>query len=497
MRWLLTWCGVCAVLAAPVAAQPQPNLLANSGFEEIGPDGKPLQWSLLGKGELVTDEKLAHGGKHYARVRFEDCAIQTVPIEPNTYYFVEGFVRGEKPDTDEVPRIKVYFQNAAGKSSLIAGGYITKPSYRDWQPFRITLRSPQDGASVAVRLIGQFNGYDWFHFDEVTMRKVPMREWPAAADLPDVNGQTVVVPDLEDVWSFAMYRVPPAAQAPIDGLLTTQAWTARAQEVLSRPPTCDFDIRFRRPVNTSWVLIHAISPDERLGQAALFTLPPDRHDEGRKLLDISAGDNVIHSLRLKPQPLPGLRVRLYGTDRRTALVQEIQAFGVRPGLTEQGAAVRFGTGAPREGERAALEALYANDEDRQALVGGLDARPTAEAPSASPLTVKAGKTLSLFADVTGGKACGVKSVTLRVQPQGLPAGSVVEVCLKQPAELDLNLGYAELTDSREERADQPRENDDSGQFHGQPPPCRRARYHTLSSAGVTVNWYKYRGGARP
>ena len=272
MRWLLTWCGVCAALAAPVAAQPQPNLLANSGFEEIGADGKPLQWSFLGKGELVTDGKPAHGGKHYARVRFEDCAIQTVAIEPNTYYFIEGFVRAEDPSSTEVPRVKVYFQTAADKTSLISGGFITKPSYRDWQPFRITLRSPADGVKVAVRLIGQFNGSDWFHFDDVTMRAVPLREWPAAATLPDLNGQTVVVADLEDVWSFALYRVAPRAQAPIDGLLTTAAWSARAQEITVRPPTCDFDLRFGRPVSASWVLIHAISPDEPLGQAALFAL---------------------------------------------------------------------------------------------------------------------------------------------------------------------------------------------------------------------------------
>ena len=466
MRVLALLC-VCTVLAClPAHAQPQPNLIANSGFEEVGADGKTLTWGFLGGGELVRDAAAAHAGQHYARVRFEDCAVQTVPVEPNTYYFVEGFVRAEDPASTEVPRVKVYFQTAADKASLISGGFITKPSYRQWQPFRITLRSPADGVKVAVRLIGQFNGTDWFHFDDVTVRKVPMREWPQAAELPNVNGQTVIVSDLEDVWSFALYRVPPGAQAPIDGLLATQAWTARAQEIVARPPNCDFDLRFGQPVSIAWVLIHAISPDERLGKAALFTLPADRHDEGQKLLDLPATESVIHSLTLRPQVRQGLRLRLYGTDRRTAIVQEIQAFGLRPGLVEKGQAVTFGGEALNEAEKGALEAVYAAGDDRQALTGGLEARTTAGGglegrttaggglggrPTPA-VTVSAGKALNLFADVTGGKACGVKSVTLRAHAPGLKAGSVVEVCLKQPEELDLNLGRAELTDRRDERA---------------------------------------------
>lgn len=448
MRTLGLLCSSILLALAPIQAQTSPNLLANPGFEALGSEGQLAAWTFQGKGELVADSKRAHGGAHYVRVRFDDCALQTVPVEPNTYYFVEGFIRAEKADTDEVPRIKVYFSTAAGKTSLIGGGFITKASYRDWQPFRVTLRAPQDATQVAVRLIGEFNGDDWFHFDDVTMRQVPLREWPAASELPDVNGHTVVVADREDVWSFALYRVPPAAQAPIDGLLTTSAWTARAQEIASRPPTCDFDLRFGKPVSASWVLIHAVSPDERLGRAALFALPQDRHDEGAKLLDVPASEKVIHSLRFPDQSLDGLRLRLYGTDQRTAVVQEIQAFGLRPGVAARGPSVALTPGAPGEAESAALAELYASDDDRQAL-GGSAVPPS---PSNPAVAVKASKYLNLFADLTGGRTCGVRSVTLRVLPRGLQPGSVMELALKQPAELDLDLGWAELTDRREDRA---------------------------------------------
>ncbi|MBU0611697.1 MAG: hypothetical protein KKI08_27720, partial [Armatimonadetes bacterium] len=352
------------LLTFPIGAQPQPNLLANSGFEELAPDGKAASWTPYGGCTLVQDAKLAHGGTRYMRVRFEDSASQTVPVEPNSYYFVEGFVRGENPATDEVPRIKVYFQDANDKTVLISGGFITKPSYRDWQPFRVTLRSPQDGVKVAVRLIGEFNGSDWFHFDDVTMRLVPLREWPDPKVLPKLHGQTVVVPDLADVWSFALYRVAPAAQSPIDGRLTTSAWTARAQEIVARPPTCDFDVRFEQPVSASWVLVHAISPDERLGQAALFTLPPDRHDEGQKLLDVPATDDVVHSLQFKAQTLGGVRLRLFGTDKRTASLQETQAFGLRPGLVRKGQEAALAPGELRPEEQTAVGAVYADASDQ-------------------------------------------------------------------------------------------------------------------------------------
>jgi hypothetical protein len=447
MRPWLALCTALLLAAAPLLAQAQPNLLANSGFEDLGADGKLAAWSFAGQGELVTAATGAHGGRHYVRVRFEDCAIQTVPVEPNAYYFVEGFVRSEKPETDEVPRLKVYFANATGKTSLISGGFITRDSYRDWQPFRVTLRAPQDGVSVAVRLIGEYNGSDWFHFDEVTMRKVPLREWPAAAELPALNGQTVVVPDLADVWSFALYRVPPQAQAPLDGLLSTQAWTNRAQEIVSRPPNCDFDIRFGKPVTASWLLVHAVSPDERLGRAAVFTLPADRHDEGRKLLDVPASDRVIHALRFKPEIMSGVRLRVYGTDKRAALLQEIQAFGTRPGLVEKGPALSFGPGALTAAEQAALQEAYAGEADRQVLLGAAGA-----VAAAAPVTVAGGHPLNLLAEAGGGQACGVKSLTLRAQPQGLKPGAVLEVCLKKPAELDLNISQAELADRREAQA---------------------------------------------
>ncbi len=432
------------LLMLPVAAQAQPNLFANAGFEELGPDGKAASWTPYGGCALVQDAKLAHGGARYVRVRFEDSASQTVAVEPNSYYFVEGFVRGENPATDEVPRIKVYYQDANDKTTLVSGGFITKASYRDWQPFRVTLRSPQDGVKVAVRLIGEFNGSDWFHFDDVAMRLVPLREWPDPKVLPSLNGQTVVVPDLADVWSFALYRVAPAAQSPIDGQLSTSAWTARAQEIVARPPTCDFDVRFEPPVNASWVLVHAVSPDERLGQAALFTLPPDRHDEGQKLLDLPASDDVIHSLQFKAQTLGGMRLRLFGTDKRAASVQEIQAFGLRPGLVRKGQEMGLAPGDLRPDEQAALGAVYADDSDRQALAsGGTGTQPT---------TVKAGKALNLFVEAGGGQATGVKSVTLSLKPEGLKPNAVLEVCLKQPKELDLNLAYAEWSDRKLDQA---------------------------------------------
>ncbi len=441
MRWLSILLITYLILAALAGAQPEPNLLRNSGFEEIDETGKPVAWSFAGQGRLISDAQLAHSGRHFARVRFDDSAAQIVPVEPNGYYIVEGYVRSENPETIEIPRIKVYFRDAKRQTCLVSGGFIRKSAYKEWQHFRIALRAPQEAVDVLIRLIGEYNGTDWFYFDDVTMRKIVYREWPSASELADVDGRTIIVADLADVHSFASYRIPPAAQAPIDGLLNTGAWTGRAQEIVVRPPVCDFDIIFGRPTPISWLLIHALSPDEGLGRAAIFSLPQDRRIEGAKLKDISGTDCLIYSLQIRPQVLSGVRLRLYEADKRTAVVHEMQAFGVLPGLRPTAQWLSFGEGALSSEEQAQLQKCYPLEADRQTLV--------APGKPVEAVSIQAGRCLNLWANIPVSapmEAIGVKSVTIHLPGQGFWPNSVVEICLKLPEELDLNIPYAEAAD---------------------------------------------------
>lgn len=432
---------------AIVCAEPASSLFTNPGFESLDDAGKPVGWSLTGKGEIVTGAAAAHGGQRYARVRFEDCALQTVPCQPSAYYFVEGYVRAERAECTEVPRVKAYFQKADGASALISGGFIEQADYRSWQPFRIVLRAPEDATQMVLRLIGQYNGVEWFYFDDIRVVAVPVREWPTAETLPDLAGKTVTVPWIADVRSFAMYRVAPLSVAPVDGLLSTAAWTGRAREIKSRPPTCDFDLSFASPLAANWLLVHAVSPTDVLGEAKVFALPAPRAPERAVLAAVAPSAEMVHSVRLPGTSLPGLRLRLYGTDRRTASLQEIQAFGVRKGLLATAppqhlaAAATEGAQALTAAEAAALRSACGQPADRQALVASAAAEP------AAPATVElaAGRPLHLFAG-GGAQATGVTGLTLLLPDLRRRPGAVLELAVKQPAELDLNLQFAEWSD---------------------------------------------------
>ncbi len=422
-----------------LAQDAPPNLLANSDFEQLNAEGKSVAWTFAGQGSLVADERLAHSGKHLARVRFEDRASQKLDCEPGAYYVIEGWVRAENAATKELPRVKVYFLNAEGGRALVTGGTMEKPGINNWEHFSIPVRSPETAARISVDLIGAYGGQDWFLFDDVTMVRLPIRDWPEPADTPDLNGKTVVVPDLADVHSFALYRIPPNSLTPIDGLLSTWAWTGRSRHIRRRPPTCDFDVRFGRPREVNWVLVHALSPTRPLGEAQLFALPPSSDAPGKPLAVFPASQALVHSVRFSASRVPGLRLRLPHADERTAEVHEIQAFGIRDGITGAGQGPRLGSAAPSEADARLLQEAYGTDKDRQLLIAGSSGPKTVE--------VKAARYLDILVPAgAGSQPTGVRLVTLELDVESPEQEAILEICLKRPAELDTNIRYAERHD---------------------------------------------------
>ena len=430
--------------ASSLAQDNEPNLLENPGFEELAADGKPLAWTIVGKGAVIADENRAHSGKAFARVRFDDRAYQALDCEPGSYYVIEGWVRAENPETRELPRVKVYFLRPEGGRAFVTGGTMHKPGIGKWERFSIPVRSPVSAARISVALIGAYEGKDWFHFDDVALRRTPTRDWPDLADTPDLNNKTLVVPDLADVHSFALYRIPPSSLTPIDGLLSTGAWTGRDTNIRHRPPTCDFDARFGRPVEFNWVLIHALSPTQALGEARLFALPQNRHAEGIPITTACARQSsgaqppsLVHSITFPAVTASGVRLRIPGADQRTVQVQEIQALGLRDGLTSAGQGETLGSGALPEDQSNLLEAVYPLPDDRGAIAAGL--------PGDDAVQVGPQRYLNVF---TNGDdtARGVKLITLELAAESLGEDDALEVCLKLPAELDVNIRYAEQHD---------------------------------------------------
>jgi hypothetical protein len=260
--------------------------------------------------------------------------------------------------------------------------------------------------------------------------------------VPDLNGKTVVVPDLTDVHSFAMYRIPPRSLSPIDGMLSTAGWTGRSQRIQQRPPLCDFDVRFREPMELNWVLVHALSPTHPLGPAELHSLPSDRHDEGKPITRINEPDALVHSARFKPTVAPGIRLRMTDASQRTTEIHELQAFRIEDGSTRAGRGITLARASVSESDAQLIALAYPAQDDQQVL-GPADADAS---DGTGPVEVKPGRHLQILVPLAQQQAVGVKLVTLTVSAESVGDSDILEICLKQPAELDTNIVYAELHD---------------------------------------------------
>lgn len=443
------WVAVgCAVALAPGRAQD--NLLLNPGFETLAAPGRAAEWSFSGGGKAVQDAKLAHSGEVCVRVRFEDHAAQTIAVTAGEWYLITGFCRAEKADTKEVPRVKLWFHDADGKQITQGGGFIYGVDAAHWQPFEISFTSPPGTAQVRVAMIGQFQGEDWFYFDDVGIKHIPVKDRPAIGDVPPLQGKTVVVADRADVVSYALYRVPSGWFSPIDGVLSSAGWTGRSPRITERPPTCDFDLSLGRPTPVSWALIHALNPLRPVGQASLTI--------GPRQVELTDDGAFVHSVRIpRAERTDQVRLRIHGADRRTAEVNEIQLFDVVDGVSLPGQAVELKLGGElSEAERADAAGRFPNTKDRAFVVAG-------GAGGGQPLALDNGHPASLVARL-GDQPVGVRGVALELALAAAERDTLLEVALRECVELDLDYWWATLKDRRLSDADKRRPRADADVF---------------------------------
>ncbi len=104
MRFKRLWAILLALLLTSPALAESGNLLRNPGFEELDGNGMPLEWSrdAYNNAEGVTlfgvSEEHREGSVS-ARIRSLSAndarLIQTVTVEPNTYYRLSGYIRAD------------------------------------------------------------------------------------------------------------------------------------------------------------------------------------------------------------------------------------------------------------------------------------------------------------------------------------------------------------------------------------------------------------------
>ncbi|MGC9319046.1 MAG: CARDB domain-containing protein [Armatimonadota bacterium] len=426
--------GATATWAQDAARQ---NLLHSPGFEEL--DGEvPKGWTISGEAEFVTDPAVAHSGERCVRARFEDGAAQQIAIEGGAAYRITGWIRRVQPGGAEVPKIKVYFLDADGGRADVQAAPFEDITADEWTRWETVMQAPFNAVTLNLTLRGFFGGSEWFYYDDLAVQQVPAISWPRPEDTPDLHGITVTVPDIADVWTDALLRIPPASQSPADGVLDSSA-LLRGESVR---------VELQRPIQASWALIHTMRPEMNLGDAALLGRGPRDPILGAKMWTILAGsepkDELITSLQFEPREVN--EVTLHVPDHAEVYLNELQLLGLSEDGSLPGERVQMGLveGPAPDSVAEDLPNAFAAEEHRDTLVAaeGQQAEGSVELPAEEHLNVFA---------APGGESYGLAGLSLDLVLPDASDGDMVEIALKRPEELDVNVRWVTYTDRGIER----------------------------------------------
>jgi len=418
-----------AACAASVWAQ---NLLQSPGFEELS-DGKPAGWTLSGGAETVADAAVAHSGQRCGKARFDDGVAQQVAIDGGSAYRISGWIRRAGPGGSEVPKIKVYFLDAQGGRADVQATLFDDVASEKWRPWETVFQAPFHAKFLNLTLRGMYHGSEWFYYDDLAVERIDAIGWPAPEATPNLHGLTVRAPDVADVWTDALLRIPPRSLVPVDGKL--------GSSVLTRGE--DIRLQFQRPARVNWALVHSMRPQMNLGEARLFALGEGRGGvRARRLLAESAPkQELVTSLRF--EPTVASEVVLAPPDDVEIHVNEIQLLevgeaGPLPGERVELALVRA---APPKAFAPELALAFAAPEHRASVVACAEPAPG----GAAELTLPAEQYLNVFATPRQGEY-GLAGLSVDLAVSGAHEDDMIEVTLRRPEELDVDIRWATHTD---------------------------------------------------
>ncbi|MGD9496573.1 MAG: hypothetical protein AB7Y46_09705 [Armatimonadota bacterium] len=409
-----------ALLTAAACAWPQ-GLLTNCGFEEAE-GARPAGWNLAGGAEWVADPAIAHSGQRCVKGRFDDGIGQRLAVEGGAAYRISGWIRRVDPAGTEVPKIKVYFLDPQGNEVDVQATEFPGVT-GDWSPWETVMQAPFDAAVMNLTLRGFFTGSEWFYWDDLAVQEVEAPDWPAWDATPNLDGMTVTVPDIADVWTDALLRWPSQAQIPIDGQLDSSA-LLRGEAVR---------VELARPAWLSWALIHTMRPTMNLGAATLRALSPTP----RPLAESQPKQELVTSLRFDDTEAD--RALLEIPRDAQVYLNEIQLFGLGERVELPGERVESALteGAP-DAMADDLAAAWAAEGQRASLMA-------TDGAGTGTTTLGGNQYVSVFLAPRDAEY-GVTGLSLDLALPGAGEGAMIEITLKRPAELDANVSYVTLSD---------------------------------------------------
>ena len=411
------------VLLAFTTAAGQDNLLLNPSFEAL--DGSVAKdWRLSGKAALVTALDIAHSGQRCVKARFEDGAAHQVTIKGGAAYRISGWIRRVERGGKETPKIKVYFLDAKGGRADVQAAAFRDVTAGRWLRWETVMQAPFNARTLNLTLRGFFGGSEWFYYDDLAVEAIEALTWPATDAVPSLHGMTVVVPDIADVWTDALLRIPPRSLVPVDGQI--------GSSVLTRGE--DIRVQLERETQVNWALIHTMRPEMNLGAARLIAT------KGRRLLaESKPKQELVTSLRFEPTVVDEFVLEI--PDDVQAHIHEIQLLGLAKDGSLPGVrvAMALAQGDPPAAIADEIPLAFAAEEHRASVVASANAIGTGR------LALLAERYLNVFATPRD-DAYGVAGLSVDLALHGAKEGDLVEMALKRPAELDINIRYTTCSD---------------------------------------------------
>jgi len=406
------------------------NLLRDPSFEEHG-KAEDRVWTFSGESKWMEDTDLAHSGSHCVRARFDDGVSQQIPIRGGAAYRICGWIRRVQPNGSEIPKIKVYFLDARRGRADVQAAEIQGVDAQRWVRWETIVQAPVQATTLNLTLRAFFGGTEWFYYDDLSAEEIAAISWPARATLPDLHGCTVTVPDIADVWTDALLRIPPGSLFPVDGQLASSVML-RGEDVL---------VQLSKPQTLCWALVHSIHPGMNLGHGVLSSVQTS--PSKGKVISVLATSvpkvELITSLQFKPASVN--EVVLSTPDDKETRLNEIQFFGLQSGRDSDRDSQRFAllkAKVPNTVEDD-LKTAYAMEEDRATLVAGDLARGegTIELPAERYLNIMA---------LPKNEPFGLGAVDLDLAFLDADSKDVMEIAMRCPEELDVNIRWTTSTD---------------------------------------------------
>lgn len=414
----------CVIVGDAATGIPPSDALLNGGFER-GLTG----WQHAREGRVVEDASLAHSGKYAARLRFDDSLWQSIPCTPGSSYEVSGYVRREKAGGIEVPKLKIGFRSA-GDKAMGAMAHQVFDVTTGYRRFSFSITPPHGTATIGISLVGQFQGSEWFDFDDIQVTSHFLRDMPLWENTPDLNHKTVAPIPILDVRSFALYLWEASAS---DGLIASSCSTRRADYVRRPPATCNFDVTLSEGLPPNYLLVHSLSIKDRVRRASLFAATSDRWASANPLVEVRDNTDCVLSRQFRESPGSRFRLQVVNPNGEESAIHEIQFLNLR--ATQQDASLQKLTplsvpATPPGDYPPHIRNCFASEADRRVIV--VDASGSREM-----LDISGGNYINLL-----GEPCreetGITRIRLRLKVSSPTTENVLEVCVRQPQLVDIN-----------------------------------------------------------